>query len=585
MALSGSLTAGYWYSSNGQSRGYTLYWSATQSIENNQSTITWWVDTAGDYPYTVAERTLKVTLAGNPLIDKTDRVMRGPGRVADGKFTVTHASDGTYGFWGTIEAAVFGSSVNCRAETTFALNQIPRGATITNAPNFTDEENPTITYSNQLGNDVSVLEVAITWDGAGTNYIKYRDDISKTGTSYKFNLTDDERELLRKAAKNSNTLDVTYVIYTKYNGNDFWSHSYKKVTIVNAQPTLNPSVRDSNDATYNLTGSRDIFVRGFSNALVDSGSQVYKHATISSQYILNGNQRVNNGNDTINNVNSNSFIFSLTDSRGNTVTQTKTVPLIEYINPTCNLVVDVPDGDGDTRLVISGNYYCGSFGKVNNRMSLYYRHTSDSDEYSDWIEISEDDVDISSDNTYSIELSIRVPDYQKQYTFQARIEDCLTSVDSVERVVKATPIFDWGENDFNFNVPVTVLGTDILEKVNSLQTSDTIVEQGSSGVWIYRKWNSGLVEMWGKHRVTDLECSIGWGNMYETVSFDLPTYPFSISDAYGQVTWQNGNGAAFIEHFLPQPTHAGYTYLTRPQGAQVVALTGDISMYIMGRWK
>jgi hypothetical protein len=38
--------------------------------------------------------------------------------------------------------------------------------------------------------------------------------------------------------------------------------------------------------------------------------------------------------------------------------------------------------------------------------------------------------------------------------FQAYAVDKLATVESVERNVKATPVFDWGESDFKFNVPV-----------------------------------------------------------------------------------------------------------------------------------
>lgn len=31
---------------------------------------------------------------------------------------------------------------------------------------------------------------------------------------------------------------------------------------------------------------------------------------------------------------------------------------------------------------------------------------------------------------------------------------------------------------------------------------DFIVEQGTSGTWNYRKWNSGFAECWGRHQVT-----------------------------------------------------------------------------------
>ena len=72
-----------------------------------------------------------------------------------------------------------------------------------------------------------------------------------------------------------------------------------------------------------------------------------------------------------------------------------------------------------------------------------------------------------------------------------------------------------------------VAATGYLAKDNT----DYIVEQGTSGVWGYRKWNSGLAECWFcvKHTVDSFETV--WGNMYESDEY-FPTYafPFTIYD-------------------------------------------------------
>lgn len=57
-------------------------------------------------------------------------------------------------------------------------------------------------------------------------------------------------------------------------------------------------------------------------------------------------------------------------------------------------------------------------------------------------------------------------DYQKAYTFQVRAIDGTASVTLSTAVVeyivqKGTPVFDWGENDFKFNVPVDLPGLTI----------------------------------------------------------------------------------------------------------------------------
>ena len=43
---------------------------------------------------------------------------------------------------------------------------------------------------------------------------------------------------------------------------------------------------------------------------------------------------------------------------------------------------------------------------------------------------------------------------------------------------------------------------------------DYIVEQGTSGIWTYRKWNSGIAECWGTKTLT-FSITSSWGNAYD----------------------------------------------------------------------
>ena len=48
--------------------------------------------------------------------------------------------------------------------------------------------------------------------------------------------------------------------------------------------------------------------------------------------------------------------------------------------------------------------------------------------------------------------------------------------------------------------------------------ADYIVEQGTSDIWTYRKWNSGITECWGKRQSTAASSGT------TTVSQALPTF-------------------------------------------------------------
>ena len=109
------------------------------------------------------------------------------------------------------------------------LDTIPRQATLTAAPHFTDEESPTITYSNPAGNAVSSLQACIASTDGKTIYVPYR-DISKTDSSYTFNLTEAERAALRWATINSNTLAVKFYVTTVIGNNTYYSTLDKILT-------------------------------------------------------------------------------------------------------------------------------------------------------------------------------------------------------------------------------------------------------------------------------------------------------------------------------------------------------------------
>ena len=147
--------------------------------------------------------------------------------------TVSHASNGTGSVWihGECYApsgtSLAGASVG--GSQTVTLDTIPRQANITGAPNFTDEDNPTITYSNPAGNSVNSLQACVALNGYLD--ILYR-DIPKTGTSYTFYFTEAERENLRKAAATSNTFTATFYVKTKIGDKTYHSTLKKTLTII-----------------------------------------------------------------------------------------------------------------------------------------------------------------------------------------------------------------------------------------------------------------------------------------------------------------------------------------------------------------
>lgn len=129
MALSGSISTNG-ASGAGEGRYYTLSWTATQSIANNTSTISWTLSTAGGKSSWITERTVYVDIDGERVFSKTNAVDRYRGTIATGTKTISHNSDGTRSFSVSLAAAIYYSSIGCTGSQTFTLDTIARASTL-----------------------------------------------------------------------------------------------------------------------------------------------------------------------------------------------------------------------------------------------------------------------------------------------------------------------------------------------------------------------------------------------------------------------------------------------------------------------
>ena len=449
MASSGSFNTGSY-----KGRYLTFsWWINSQSVANNTTTIGWNLKGAGDSGYVVVSE-VKVTIDGSQAYYRSEsnhqNVYVGT-VVASGTKTITHNTDGSRSFSVSVGAGIYEWAINKSGSGSWSLTSIPRKATISSAPNFTDEGNPTITYSNPAGSAVTSLDACISFDGSNDD-IPYR-ALSKSGTSYTFNLTDAERETLRNGTlSGSNTRTVKFYVRTVIGGNTFYSTLTKTLTIANATPTMSPTVVESSSNLIALTGSEDILIRYHSQAQYKFNATALKNATIQSYKVNNGTSSTYgvSSQGILDSIDANYFTFTVEDNRGLSVTKKVTKTLINYVHLTCNLEVDRPNALGEMTFKISGNYFNGSFGGTDNALTVYY-----SMEYEDGGISANTVVPTISGNTYSVEVPLTGLDYQKKYTFKAWAEDKLETADTKEITTHALPVFDWSAEDFQFNVPVT----------------------------------------------------------------------------------------------------------------------------------
>lgn len=454
MALSGSFnTTGY------QGRYLTFSWTATQDINANTSTISWTLKGAGTASSSwYNSGPFKVVIDGATVYSSSTRIKLYNGTVvASGTKTLTHNSTGKKSFSASAEAAIYSGSVNCKGSGTWSLNDIPRKATVLTAPNFNDEENPKITYSNPLGNNATTLQACIALNSTDI-VVAYR-DISKTGTSYTFNLTDAERTALRAAVTSGISRAIRFYIKTTFGGTNYYSYLAKTFTIKDGTPTLNPVVEDTDSKTLALTGDRNKVILGFSDFFYSTGAKGRKGATIVSRKVVCGSKTMTKDTGTITNIDSNVITISATDSRGNTTTQTITKTLINYDgNLRCFIEPTAPGTDGIAQLYIQAHYSPVNFGAKTNTLTIQYRMKTDGGDYSNWITPTAAPTFTNTNSARVAQLteSISGLNYQSEYTFQARAVDLLSTSNSEEKTVKAVPLWDWSETDFTTRVPLRV---------------------------------------------------------------------------------------------------------------------------------
>ena len=331
--------------------------------------------------------------------------------------TINHNANGSKSIY--VSSYIDHSRFNSTSQGfTVNLTNIPRQATITNAPNFNDTQNPTITYSNSAGSSASSLQACISLTGSNSD-IAYR-DISKTGTSYTFNLTEAERNVLRQATTTSNSRTVYFYIKTVINGSTFYTNKAVTLSIVNANPTFNVSYLDTNSTTTNITGNNQQIIQNNSTLRINiTNATGVKYATLKTASInVNGavtTQNISGSSVTFNvgtlNVTNNITIpVTVTDSRNNKTTTNLTIQILSWALPSAIITMERENNFyTSTNLTVNADY-----SSLNNKNTITIQYqikkTIDAN-YGALTTISDNvETTFNADNQYSWNVKVILTD-------------------------------------------------------------------------------------------------------------------------------------------------------------------------------
>lgn len=367
-------------------------------------------------------------------------------------------------------------------DTPISLSTIEQKVYLSAANNFTEEQGAAFSYrvkssGTRYTDNIAKVEACLSITGLSDN-VNYR-EIPKPTTytatySYTIHLTEDEKKALYPITANSTSGTVRYYVKTTMvDGSVYWHYLDRTYSIVkDYEPSLAPTVKDTNSKTVALTGDANKLIRYQSNAYFTTGARAEKGASIASQKVTNGDNVIENAFEgVINAVETNRFTFLATDTRGDQAEpQTLELSMIDYFKPTCNQKISVAFNgayEATASVVVSGSFFNKSFGAQKNSLTLYIRHTQADGAMGEWTELTPLLPDISGDN-YTLSFNINGLEYDRLYTFQCRAADKLTVGDSAEYSARAIPVFDWSKEDFNFNVPVKVDSKlDVTEDINA----------------------------------------------------------------------------------------------------------------------
>lgn len=477
-----------------------------QDIPNNRTQIKWSCGVScGHSFYSNAIKMSSVYINGVLVYSggTYSNYSKGEHTIASGTLYIPHDGDGKKTFNISAFTGWLYSSYNYSASTTsHSLTAIPRQATLTSAPDFTDEQNPTITYSNPAGSAVTALDVCISLDGSQDD-VEYR-AVPTGGSSYTFDLTEAERNVLRNATISSNSRTVQFFLRTTIAGSVFYSTAKKTLTIVNASPTFaddKVSYADVNSSVVAITGNNQHIVQNQSSLTATFGAATAnKGAKITGYTVeLNGVTQTASASGSVSfgAVNSSqNVILTVTakDSRGNTTSVSKNVTVLAWSLPVITASLErLNNYEDETHLTVDA-----SVSSVNgkNTMAISYQYKQSGGVYGSAVQIS-------NKTQYTIEC-----DKNNAYMFSITVQDLFGSTTKELLLDKGKfPLFidtemnAVGINEFpSEGEALHVAGGEaVFEediRIGSEKVADFIVGQGITDGWTWRKWNSGIAECW-----------------------------------------------------------------------------------------
>lgn len=136
-----------------------------------------------------------------------------------------------------------------------------------------------------------------------------------------------------------------------------------------------------------------------------------------------------------------------------------------------------------------------------------------------------------------------------------------------------------GEMPEGYNVQIDPSG-------EAIEMADRVVEQGTSGIWTYRKWASGIAECWGRATV-ETTITKAWGELFVADSaFKRQAYPFRfVGIPIETAAVASGDNMAFLYAQGYSDELRSSSYVLCRGTAVGTSYAYGVSIQVIGRWK
>lgn len=580
MATSGQINTNTTYDSF-----FWVYWhqEGTQDITNNKTRIYWSCGvTCGHSFYSNAIKMSAFTINGVQVYGggTYSNFSKGEHRIAYGYLDIPHNADGTKTFSISAFTGWLYSNYNySAAASNHTLTPIPRRATITATADFTDLDNPSISFSNPGG---FAMDVWLEPNPVG-DHLCVRTGIPNAG-SYTWSLTDAERETLRSRCP-GNSCTIRIGLYTYIGGVQYADYKDKTYTMTENEATKPSVTMEINLNNGDLPSDFDnMYIQGVSKVDVTLSAEVKYGADIDSYHaMIDGKTYYSESftTDVIQGIGAVEILGYAKDSRGFTGKTGRHINVIEYSKPSVNVIAYRCDSSGEEDPE-------GAYMKVGFEATIASLNGKNSAGYT----INYGGTPITGTGTSYISEPIAC-DVSRVWSVEVKVSDEIDATPKSAVIPIAFTLMDFyhtgmgvsfgkvaTRDGFDCAMPAYFTGGVYIGE----KSLDHVVEEGTNGIWTYRKWSSGIAECRGIHVQEDVAITTAWGTLFESPGYvvDLPSGLFVETPQFSITL--TGSGGVMLETYSEgSATQTPHMCAIRPFAMTIDIVNTSIIAY--GRWK